>query len=111
MPLYEYQCLSCEKIHEIMQRFSDSPLEECPDCKGKIKKLISLSSFSLKGTGWYVTDYKKGSPTTAKPVTPPKSQETPAAQQPASAPSAPSTPAPAAAPASSTKPSTSGNSK
>lgn len=58
MPLYEYQCLNCHKIHEIMQRFSDPPPVSCPSCKGKIKKLISLSSFSLKGTGWYVTDYK-----------------------------------------------------
>jgi putative FmdB family regulatory protein len=69
MPLYEYQCLNCEKIHEVLQQFSDTPLEQCPDCKGKIKKLMSLSSFSLKGSGWYVTDYKKGTPTLSKPET------------------------------------------
>lgn len=59
MPLYEYQCLNCDKTHEVMQRFSDPPLTECPNCKGKLKKLVSLSSFSLKGTGWYTTDYKR----------------------------------------------------
>ncbi len=57
MPVYEYECLSCGKIHEISQRFNDDPLIECPDCKGNLKKLISRTSFVLKGSGWYKTDY------------------------------------------------------
>jgi putative FmdB family regulatory protein len=59
MPIYEYKCEKCVKIHEVMQKFSDPKLTECPDCTGPIEKLMSLSAFSLKGTGWYVTDYKK----------------------------------------------------
>jgi putative FmdB family regulatory protein len=58
MPLYEYQCESCQKVHEIIQKFSDAPLAECPDCNGPMSKLISRSSFALKGSGWYTTDYK-----------------------------------------------------
>ncbi len=59
MPLYEYECASCKKVHEIMQKFSDPVLTECLECKGPMKKLMSLSSFSLKGSGWYTTDYKR----------------------------------------------------
>ena len=63
MPLYEYQCHSCGKVHEVMQKFSDAPLESCPVCQGSVSKLMSLSSFALKGTGWYSTDYKKSGAT------------------------------------------------
>jgi putative FmdB family regulatory protein len=79
MPLYEYQCSSCQKIHEVMQKFSDAPLAECPECKGPVEKLMSLSSFALKGSGWYTTDYKRAgsssaskssSAETAKPAAP-----------------------------------------
>lgn len=61
MPVYEYRCLKCEKIHEAIQKFSDAPLTECPECKGELTKIMSLSSFSLKGSGWYTTDYKRSS--------------------------------------------------
>lgn len=61
MPLYEYRCENCEKTIEAMQKFSDAPLEKCEFCNGKLQKLMSLNSFSLKGTGWYSTDYKKSS--------------------------------------------------
>lgn len=61
MPIYEYQCEACAKEIEVVQKFSDPPLQQCPDCQGKLTKLISRSSFHLKGGGWYVTDYKKGS--------------------------------------------------
>lgn len=83
MPVYEYRCLSCKKKHELIQKFSDEPLKECPDCGGPVNKLISNTSFVLKGSGWYVTDYasperkramdrdngKKSSPETKKPGT------------------------------------------
>jgi putative FmdB family regulatory protein len=49
--------MKCGKTHEIMQKFSDTPLALCPECGGEVKKLISNTSFVLKGTGWYATDY------------------------------------------------------
>lgn len=60
MPIYEYKCTGCEARHEFIQRFSDKPRTECPDCGGELAKLISSTSFVLKGTGWYVTDYATG---------------------------------------------------
>ncbi|MCF8126271.1 MAG: zinc ribbon domain-containing protein, partial [Desulfotignum sp.] len=57
MPVYEYQCSVCKRIEEAFQKISDPPLAECPQCKGPLKKMISHSSFHLKGSGWYVTDY------------------------------------------------------
>lgn len=57
MPIYEYECPNCGKHYEIIQKFSDEPLNRCPECGGHLHKLISRTSFVLKGTGWYVTDY------------------------------------------------------
>jgi len=57
MPIYEYECTDCGCHTEVWQKFSDPPLAECERCHGKMKKLISQSSFHLKGTGWYATDY------------------------------------------------------
>ena len=57
MPIYEYECLKCGKTTEAMQKFSDPPLAECCHCRGEVRKLISMSTFHLKGSGWYVTDY------------------------------------------------------
>ncbi len=57
MPIYEYECTKCGHQAEILQRYFDAPLAECELCHGKMKKLISHSTFHLKGTGWYVTDY------------------------------------------------------
>ncbi len=68
MPIYEYECSKCGQIEEAIQSFSDKPLKKCRHCKGKLHKLISQSSFHLKGSGWYVTDYagKRGQGTQAK---------------------------------------------
>ena len=57
MPIYEYECMNCGKQCEVFQKFNDEPLSSCPDCGGHMHKLISRTSFILKGTGWYVTDY------------------------------------------------------
>ncbi len=57
MPIYEYQCEQCGKIVENWQKVSDPPLTECDSCKGRMHKLVSQTSFQLKGSGWYVTDY------------------------------------------------------
>ena len=58
MPIYEYSCRECGGF-EVTQKITDKPLTRCPACKGKVKKLISSTSFQLKGTGWYVTDYAR----------------------------------------------------
>jgi len=59
MPIYEYRCESCNEELEKIQKFSDPPLTDCPACgKATLKKLVSASSFRLKGTGWYETDFK-----------------------------------------------------
>lgn len=61
MPIYEYQCGSCEYQFETIQRISEAPLSECPACgSDSLKKLISPVAFRLKGGGWYETDFKKG---------------------------------------------------
>ena len=66
MPIYEYECLKCGKTTEAMQKFSDAPLSECDHCCGELRKLISMSTFHLKGSGWYTTDYAgKNQSTTA----------------------------------------------
>ncbi len=57
MPIYEYECQSCGNIVEHWQKITDPPLEKCESCGGPMKKLISQSTFRLKGSGWYVTDY------------------------------------------------------
>lgn len=59
MPIYEYQCSQCGKRFEKFQKISESALRECKFCGGSLNKLISNCGFQLKGTGWYVTDYKK----------------------------------------------------
>jgi putative FmdB family regulatory protein len=61
MPIYEYRCEKCGKIFEVLQRFSDDPLKIHEACGGEVEKLISHSAFQLKGSGWYQTDYAKGS--------------------------------------------------
>lgn len=67
MPIYEYECSKCGKTTEAMQRFSDPPLKECECCHGALRKLISMSTFHLKGSGWYVTDYAGKNASTARP--------------------------------------------
>ena len=57
MPIYEYECSKCGHHVEALQKFSDPPILECDRCHADMKKLISQSTFHLKGTGWYVTDY------------------------------------------------------
>jgi len=62
MPIYEYECSSCHKISEAVQKFSDAPLASCGHCQGELRKLISRSTFHLRGSGWYVTDYAGKNP-------------------------------------------------
>jgi putative FmdB family regulatory protein len=71
MPIREYKCTKCGDTTEVIQKINEKPLETCVKCGGKLEKLISNSSFVLKGSGWYKTDY--GSST--------KSSTTPAAER------------------------------
>ena len=57
MPIYEYECSECGQIEEAFQKMSDPPLSKCKHCQGSLHKILSQSSFHLKGSGWYVTDY------------------------------------------------------
>jgi putative FmdB family regulatory protein len=59
MPLYEYQCEACEQRFERIQKFSDPPVETCPACSGRVRKLLSSPAIQFKGSGWYITDYAK----------------------------------------------------
>jgi len=81
MPIYEYECPACEKVFEVQQRISDEPLKVCPECDGKVKKLVSVSSFQLKGSGWYSDGYSGPSNGDAKkapaPDAAPAKKETP----------------------------------
>lgn len=63
MPIYEYNCKSCGKHFEIMQKMADKPIKKCILCSnGSVEKIMSQSSFALKGSGWYKTDYASGKP-------------------------------------------------
>ena len=64
MPLYEYQCEKCAHRFEVIQKFSDAPIDVCPKCGGgPVMKLLSSPAIQFKGSGFYITDYaKKGSP-------------------------------------------------
>jgi putative FmdB family regulatory protein len=58
MPIYEYRCEKCGDFEQ-MQRITDAALERCPTCRRRVRRLISSTSFQLKGGGWYVTDYAR----------------------------------------------------
>ena len=60
MPIYLYQCISCEIKHEVLQKFSDAPLSTCPDCGGNLQKLFTPEvGLRFKGSGFYITDYAR----------------------------------------------------
>ena len=65
MPLYEYECEACRHRFERIQKFSDPPVEQCPNCEGKVRKLLSSPAIQFKGSGWYITDYAKKDSTAA----------------------------------------------
>lgn len=66
MPIYEYVCEKCGSQIEVMQKVTDEPLKRCRSCRGKLEKVISRTSFHLKGSGWYLTDYARSSPAKGK---------------------------------------------
>ena len=107
MPIYAYKCGSCGYAKDVLQKLSDSPLTDCPACgASSFSKQVTAAGFQLKGSGWYVTDFKGGSSGTAAPAVPageggPKSDTksdnkadaAPAAPAGAAAPAAPAAPA------------------
>ena len=78
MPLYEYECEACAARFEIIQRFSDSPVEACRACGGRVHRLLSAPAIQFKGTGWYITDYakKNGNSPSAPPSSPSSGSDT-----------------------------------
>ena len=69
MPIYAYRCEACGFAKDALQKISDAPLTDCPACgEAKFKKQLTAAGFQLKGTGWYVTDFRNGS-NTGKPST------------------------------------------
>jgi putative FmdB family regulatory protein len=65
MPIYQYNCEKCGSQVEVIQKVSDPPLKRCEKCRGKLAKAVSRTSFQLKGSGWYATDYPAAETTPA----------------------------------------------
>ncbi len=71
MPIYAYRCETCGFAKDVLQKVSDAPLTDCPSCgKSSFKKQLTAAGFQLKGTGWYVTDFRNNgsSASTSKPA-------------------------------------------
>lgn len=95
MPIYAYRCESCGFSKDALQKISDAPLTDCPECKQpSFKKQLTAAGFQLKGTGWYVTDFRGGAGATSAPAA-------------TAAPAAPSEPATAATGTADSKPASS----
>lgn len=95
MPIYEYRCEECGHRLEVIQKFSDSPFTQCPNCKGRLSKVLSPSALMFKGSGWYVTDYSnKGKPpkTESEPPKAEKAEAKPSSEKTAEKSSSESTP-------------------
>ena len=70
MPIYAYRCDACGFAKDVLQKISDAPLSDCPECgKAEFKKQLTAAGFQLKGTGWYVTDFRNGGSGGASPKT------------------------------------------
>jgi len=100
MPLYEYECTTCHKHTEKIQKFSDPEITVCPHCGGKLERVLSAPAISFKGGGWYADGYGNAKPKTSGDSTPTAKSDSGAASSGASAAPA-AAPAPAAAAASS----------
>lgn len=112
MPIYEYRCSACGFQKEYLQKMSDAPLTDCPECgKATLAKMVSAAGFQLKGSGWYVTDFRQGSKPAAGGAgkTAAKDEGAPAADKPAEA-GAKSEPAAKSETAAATAPAASGGS-
>ena len=110
MPIYAYKCDACGFAKDVLQKMSDDTLTDCPSCgKAEFKKQVTAAGFQLKGSGWYVTDFRgdKNAPATAVPPAAGGASESSASDAAAAAPASPAaapaaaTPAPASTPAAS----------
>ncbi|MCA3000489.1 MAG: zinc ribbon domain-containing protein [Rhodocyclaceae bacterium] len=101
MPIYAYKCATCGHADDVMQKMSDEALTKCPACGAETyAKQVTAPNFALKGSGWYVTDFRGGNKSAEGAPTTEKAASTPASAAPdASTPAASPTPAPAASPA------------
>ena len=63
MPTYGYKCTQCEHEFEVLQKITDEPIKECPECRGEVKKLLFPVGIVFKGSGFHVNDYKKSEKT------------------------------------------------
>lgn len=94
MPIYAYRCEACGFQKDVLQKLSDAPLTQCPSCgQASFAKQVTAAGFQLKGSGWYVTDFRGGSGGTSAPASASSDDK-------ATASATPSTPTPAAAPSS-----------
>lgn len=107
MPIYEFVCESCGRLEEHLQRLTDPPPAACPECQGKMAKIMSRNSFQLKGGGWYKDLYSSTGKAGTAPATSGSTSEgggksaDAAGSPPAAGPAAPPAAAPASAPAAS----------
>jgi putative FmdB family regulatory protein len=70
MPIYAYKCSNCGFEKDALQKMSDAPLTDCPSCgEPALKKQVTAAGFQLKGSGWYVTDFRNGNTAGNKPAT------------------------------------------
>jgi putative FmdB family regulatory protein len=68
MPIYAYRCAACGHAKDVLQKISDAPLTVCPSCgQARFEKQVTAAGFQLKGSGWYVTDFREGAKKPAKP--------------------------------------------
>ena len=103
MPIYAYKCESCGHAKDVLQKISDAPLSECPACgKPTFSKQLTAAGFQLKGSGWYVTDFRNNGQPAAKAGDKPAGESAPGTSAPAPSPAAAPAPAPAPAAPSST---------
>lgn len=81
MPIYEYECSNCHHHFDLLQKISDDSIKKCPQCsQDTAKRLVSAAGFQLKGTGWYVTDFKNKDKKQAPEHTTQKTEKTEAAK-------------------------------
>jgi putative FmdB family regulatory protein len=100
MPIYAYRCAACGHDHEALQKISDAPLTVCPSCGASaLQKQVTAAGFQLKGSGWYVTDFRNNGTAAAKNDKAGKPDTAPAAAESSSASTEGASAAPAAAPA------------
>lgn len=92
MPLYEYECEACGQRFEVIQKFSDAPVDTCRQCgKGPVRRLLSSPAIQFKGTGWYITDYSQKGKSGTESGNAPASKDGSTPASPSDGPSASST--------------------